>query len=198
MARDRAARPEARPLRLFIAVDVSERERERLADAVAPLKEGLGQGRWTPPENWHVTLKFLGSVWPRLGGRVRDAVREVAGAHQAFTSALARMGAFPSLSRARVLWAGLEDPAGRLTDIARDLDRVLARDFRTEARPFAPHLTIARFEPPVRLPEAVLRAAIQGGPFLVDRLVLYRSHLRRPAPRYEALEEFPLSPRAAL
>jgi len=66
MARDRASRPQARPLRLFVAIDIPEDVRVSVADQVAPLRERYPRARWVPMANQHVTLKFLGSTWPRL------------------------------------------------------------------------------------------------------------------------------------
>ena len=66
MARDRASRPEAKPLRLFVAAEVPEDVRAGLAESVARLRERFPKARWVPPQNQHVTLKFLGSTYPRL------------------------------------------------------------------------------------------------------------------------------------
>jgi 2'-5' RNA ligase len=191
MARDRAARPEARSLRLFVAGDIPEGVREELARAREPWRERY-RGRWVPPENWHVTLKFLGAVWPRLLEWVTEAVGGVAEAHAPFESALEGVGIFPGGRRARVLWAALADPEGRFAALARSLDETLAREFKPETRPFTAHLTLARFDPPAEIGDDVRKADVRSDSFVVDRLVLYRSHLQRPAPRYEPLREFPL------
>jgi RNA 2',3'-cyclic 3'-phosphodiesterase len=192
VARDRAARPEARPLRLFVAVDVPEAEKDVVAGAVGPWRERAARGRWTPRENWHVTLKFLGSTWPRLVDWVMETVGRVAANHEVFETAVEGLGAFPSRRRARVLWAGLADVDGRFASLATDLDAALAREFREESRPFAPHLTVARFDPPASLGDELASEELRGRSFRVDRLVVYRSHLQRPAPRYEPLQGFPL------
>lgn len=190
MARDRAARPEAKPLRLFVAVDVPDDVRESVADAISPLRERFPRARWSPPANWHLTVKFLGRAWPRTLDWIVGSVEGVASAAPPFVTTVAGLGAFPSARRARVLWAGLEDPAGRLGAIAASLDDAMAAEYKPEKRAFTPHLTVARFDPPVEvgqdLPGALTR------PFEVDRLVLYRSHLRRPAPVYEPMAMFPL------
>lgn len=186
MARDRASRPEAKPLRLFIAVDISDEARGALEAALAPLRAGHPEGRWVPSANWHVTLKFLGATYPRLVEGVRATLADVAAAHAPLESALEGIGTFPTGRKARVLWAGLRDPGGALAAIAADLDARLARDFRPEDRGFTAHLTVARFDPPAVVSE-LSPVEVPPVAFLVDRLVLYRSHLRRPAPVYEPL-----------
>ena len=64
------------------------------------------------------------------------------------------------------------------------------REFAPEKRAFTPHLTLARFDPPAPLDP--LEVAFESEPFEIDRIVLFRSHLRRPAPVYEPLGIFPL------
>jgi 2'-5' RNA ligase len=177
-----------------VSVDVPQDVRASLSGSVAPIREGL-RGRWVPPENWHVTMKFLGSTWPRLLEWVIDSCRSVASRHEGFRSRLTGLGAFPNARRARVLWAGLDDPGGRMAAVAASLEDALAAEFKPEKRAFTAHLTVARFDPAVSVVEELDAVKVSSEPFPVDRLVLYRSHLQRPAPRYEPLEEFPLGGR---
>jgi 2'-5' RNA ligase len=195
VARDRASRPEAKPLRLFVAVDVPEDVKTALAGAVAPFRDRIPGGRWTRSDGWHVTLKFLGSTWPRLVEEVRRAVRAAAQATGPFQTNLTQVGVFPSPGRARVVWAGLADPQGRFSQIVTQLDDLLEEDFAPENRAFTPHLTLARLNPPRKVTEFapdLVGAAVPSRPFVVDRLVLYRSHLSPHGARYEPLASEPL------
>jgi RNA 2',3'-cyclic 3'-phosphodiesterase len=190
MARDRASRPEAKPLRLFAAVEIPEEIRVSLAEAVTPVGERFPKARWVPIQNQHVTMKFLGSTYPRLVEWVTGSISAVAGRHAPFPTRVEGLGAFPRGRKARVLWAGLDDGDGRLERLAAALDEALAREFPPEKRAFTPHLTVARFDPPAPLDP--LEVAFESEPFEIDRIVLFRSHLRRPAPVYEPLGIFPL------
>jgi 2'-5' RNA ligase len=191
MARDRAARPEAKPLRLFAAVEIPEEIRGALAEAVKPVRERFPKARWVPIQNQHVTVKFLGSTYPRLVDWVTGSISTVTGHHAPFPTRVEGLGAFPNAHRARVLWAGLHDGDGRLERLAAALDEAFAREFAPEKRGFTPHLTVARFNPPVGL--GPLELAFESEPFEIDRIVLFRSHLRRPAPVYEPIGTFPLA-----
>jgi 2'-5' RNA ligase len=195
MARDRASRPEAKPLRLFAAVEIPKQVRDALGESVTPLRERFPKARWVPLRNQHVTVKFLGSTYPRLVEWVPETISGVAGRHEPFATRVEGLGAFPRVRTARVLWAGLEDD-GRLERLAADLDQAFAREFAPEKRAFAPHLTLARFDPPVGLEP--LEVAFESEPFEIDRIVLFRSHLRRPAPVYESIGVFPLAGEADL
>jgi 2'-5' RNA ligase len=192
MARDRASRPEAKPLRLFAAVEIPEEIRGALAEAVSPLRERFPRARWVPIQNQHVTVKFLGSTYPRLVEWVTQTVSSVAREHESCETRVEGLGAFPNARRSRVLWAGLADAQRRLARVAASLDEALAKEFAPEQRAFTPHLTVARFDPPVGLEP--LEVAFDSEPFEIDRLVLFRSHLRRPAPVYEPIGSFPLGP----
>jgi 2'-5' RNA ligase len=193
MARNRAGRPEARSLRLFVAFDVSPEAAAAVARAIDPWRSVFPSARWVPPENWHVTLKFMGQTWPRLERWVHDRVGEAAAACPPVPSRLTGLGSFPSKARGRVLWAGINDRDGGLARVVTTLDECLGDEFRAEPRAFSPHLTVARSDPPLRLPPAFPATDLEPVAFIVDRIDLYRSHLVRPAPRYETLASFVLA-----
>ena len=103
-------------------MDIPSDRLETLAAALSPRRSLLQGARWTKPENQHVTLKFLGWVdGPRLDD-VSGALEPVGHAHQAATLSLTELGAFPSERRARVLWVGLDDPAGLLVSLVTAID----------------------------------------------------------------------------
>ncbi len=89
-----------------------------------------------------------------------------------------------------MLWAGVSDPAGMLERLADGLDGAFApMGYRPERRPFAAHVTLARFRQPVRLDLPGLEPL---EPFLLRRIGLYRSRLSPGGARYESLAAFPL------
>jgi 2'-5' RNA ligase len=190
MAPDGGLRDEAgRPLRLFVAIEIPKDVRALVAAAVEPLRERHPRAKWVPLANQHVTLKFLGATPPALVEGVRASVADAAREAAPLATRVEGMGTFPSARRARVLWAGLEDDAGAMAGLASTLEAALEGQFPPERRAFTPHLTVARFDPPS--PIGVL-PEVRSAPFDVDRIVLFRSHLRRPAPVYEPLGVFPL------
>jgi 2'-5' RNA ligase len=193
MARDRANRPEAKASRLFVAFAVTDAALDEVQRSIEPWRARFPKARWVRRENMHVTLKFLGRTWPRLDGWVSQQVGTVAAGHGPVTTRLTGVGSFPSAARARVLWVGIEDPEGAFARLAGAMDVALEEEFTSESRAFSPHLTVARSDPPLKLDEGFARTRIEPTGFRVDRIVLFRSHLQRPAPRYEPIATFPLA-----
>ena len=172
--------------RCFVAAPIPPGLRASLADAVAPWETDAAL-RWSAPESWHLTLAFLGGVDPATVGEVRAGASEVAGRHEPMRLEGGGIGAFPSASRARVVWYRVEDPDGRLAALAGDLVGSLGLD---AGSPFRAHVTLAR----VRRGSADLRgwlseasASAPTGMLEVRQLELMRSHLGQGAPRYETL-----------
>ena len=192
MARKRSARPEARPIRLFVAVETPEEGKRAVARALGGWRDRFPKARWVPEENWHVTVKFVGWTYPRLLDWVRERVSTAAAGSAPFETRLTELGAFPSPRRARVLWAGLDDRAGAMAELALAMDASMAKEFKPEVRAFRPHLTVARSDPPLVMPDGFAGTAIEPVAFRVDHVTMFRSHLQRPAPRYEPLATFPL------
>ena len=181
-------------LRLFVAVDVPELQRDWLREQTASWHEAIRGARWTEPRNQHLTLKFLGWVPSDELDAVTAACEKVAGSHRGATLRLSTPGAFPNARRARVLWVGVDDPAGLLAALAADLDKALAPlGFEPESRPFKAHLTLARFKDPARVEIPELDASALGG-FEVESVGLWRSRLARTGAEYELLRSWPLNP----
>lgn len=163
--------------------------REELSRVIARLTDEVPGARWVPVQNIHLTLAFLGRVDE---SRIPEISREIGSAvsdHVDFSVRLAELGAFPSVRRARVIWAGLDDPARGLSAIAGSVAGALEPlGFPREARAFMPHVTIARLKAPRPVTLSVIPEPVV---LPVDRICLFESHLRRPAPVYEEVATFP-------
>jgi 2'-5' RNA ligase len=110
------------------------------------------------------------------------------------------LGFYPNEKRARVLWVGVEAPP-HLAAIAVEVDQHLERvGFPRESRPFTPHLTLARLEPPGIARE--LQAAIQArtarefGVLHTGEFHLIESKLKPSGAEYTTLRSFPFAAEA--
>jgi 2'-5' RNA ligase len=180
-------------MRLFVALEIPSTVRENLAVLLKSLRAVSPQTRWVRPENLHVTLKFIGEVPEAKFAAIRSAL---AGARsdQIVTLDFRGLGFFPNEKRPRVFWAGIE-ASPNLKDLAADIDRATEKlGIPREQRPFSPHLTLARFEPP-GLPEK-LRSAIREsaarefGSLHANRYHLIESKLKPSGAEYTTLESF--------
>ncbi|MEX0754202.1 MAG: RNA 2',3'-cyclic phosphodiesterase [Actinomycetota bacterium] len=182
---------EDKRVRLFVGVELPDAARGDLATSIEVLRTSVPVGRWTPAANWHATVKFLGWVRPSILPMVREAAEWIARSEPRFTTRLTALGTFPpGRRRSRVLWAGMDDEGGGFARLSAALNAALTPVIEPEGRAFTPHVTLARFDPPIALPAEL--PPLVSEPFEVAHLVLFRSHLRGRAPIYEQIASFPL------
>jgi 2'-5' RNA ligase len=177
--------------RIFLALPLSDETRHRIA---ATLQEtGLEiPGRPVPPQNWHLTLRFLGRIDEVAYDRLRAALDETEFGGPVDVR-FGRLGAFPRPQRATVLWIGVERGFEELAQVAGRVEEAAEKaGFPAESRPFRAHLTLARIRPPTSVERLVTGTPSMGVPERVERVVVYRSHLRRGGARYEEMESFRL------
>jgi 2'-5' RNA ligase len=185
---------EGNRLRLFVAATVPHELLQSVADEMQPFRSRFPHARWTDVDNQHVTLKFLGWVGGEALGSVTSACASVASAHAPAPLALGELGAFPSRTRVRVVWVGLDDPAHLLERCSGALDDTLQPlGFDPEKRAFTPHLTLARLREAARPAGEWPRPGFPSESWTCDELTLFRSHLSPRGARYEPLSTFPLT-----
>ncbi len=181
-------------MRLFVALVPPDAAREELAGAVRDLGEPAGV-RWTRPDQWHVTLAFLGEVDDRARADLVERLGRVAGRNAPLELAMAGGGRFGD----RVLWTRLDGDRAPLRHLV-DGVRAAARraGLPAEERAYRPHVTLARAGTPA--PDlAPLAAALRefaGTPWRADALHLVRSRLGagpRGTAEHDTLRTWPLT-----
>lgn len=162
-----------------------------------PLRDLEPALRWTPADRLHLTVKFLGACAPDQIAVIGAALRDVARNHAGVPLVVRGAGAFPTLRRPRVVWAGVE-PSPRLELLQHDVETALAAaGFPLEGRAFRPHVTLARVPAPLPPERArslarLLRQFTWDHEGAVSSLDLMQSSLTQDAPRYRCLDSVPL------
>ena len=179
-------------IRTFVAVLIAEDLKRRVSEVQERLKKLAPDVKWVAPENFHVTLKFLGDVSEDALPDVFAAVEDAARGFSPFDLSLCGLGAFPSPRKARVVWAGIEDGREPLRELASAVEASLAElNFEKEDREFKSHITIGR----VKFSKFLDRLAqgideIDAGDMGVQRVTsvaVMRSDLQREGPVYSPL-----------
>ncbi|TSK07413.1 MAG: RNA 2',3'-cyclic phosphodiesterase [Geobacter sp.] len=126
--------------RLFIAIELPGEIKKTLSSLCCDLP-GI---RWVPPDQIHLTLRFLGDVQPKEMTRLKEALAAIVFA--SFPLTVQGVGHFPSHGHPRVLWIGLENSSS-LLDLQRRIETaVTGVGIIPEERGFSPHITIARIK----------------------------------------------------
>ena len=180
-------------MRLFLAIKISEEIRWSLEQWLKELRPLASKAKWVRTENLHVTLKFLGEVPTETLAPLQEALAPIQ-ASTALTLNFRGLGFFPGEMRPSILWLGIQSTA-TLSRLARDIDRTTHQlGFPAEGRPFTPHLTLARFQPPGLAPElqqAVSRNKNRDfGRLTTGEFQLLESKLRPSGAEYTTLQAF--------
>ncbi|HYF39642.1 MAG TPA: RNA 2',3'-cyclic phosphodiesterase [Gemmatimonadales bacterium] len=176
-------------MRLFAGVPIPDPARGQILQLLGHLRQGDWPVRWVHDEGLHMTLKFFGEVAAERLDVIIEALRFAANGAGALSLRLGGLGAFPTRSRPRILWVGIEAPPS--LELLQDrIERgAEAIGFPPEGTPFQPHVTLGRVREGQRLPARSLddhAGSLEPVPFVAGELVLYESVLTTGGPRYES------------
>ena len=174
-------------MRAFIAVDISEPLRAKIAEIQRILPP---DAKLVERENLHVTLKFLGKISEDQAVDIKSRMSDIAKQFSPIDLHIRGMGAFPNLSYIRVVWLG----CNALAALQKAVNMALP-EF-PEERETRPHLTIAR----IRSGKNIANLArfieenqdIDIGKMAVKEFCLKKSELTPHGPVYEDVGVFGL------
>jgi 2'-5' RNA ligase len=182
--------------RTFIAVAIPVPLGEKLTRLQARLAPEIPGVRWTSTLPFHMTLVFIGDVPDHYLNRVCEAVAEAASPFSPFELRMEGIGAFPSPSKPRVIWAGLTaDESSPLDELQKVIGLNLTRiGYRPDAERFTPHTTLGRIKTDRRGPRPPDLTKVfesyqswEGGAFTVSEVTTFASTLTAEGPIYAPL-----------
>ena len=187
-------------MRVFVGINFTKKQRIKMHRAASALRTRALPVRWVEPENFHVTLKFLGEVRRGQTEKVLGAMERAVSGTPPFQAKIRGFGAFPTVRRPDVIWLGVE-ACPEMRCLKQDLEWSLGDvGFTSESRSFHPHITLGRVRD-------------EGGPgafrnldeafseldfdevVRVRSIDLIRSHVSAEGPRYSVVSSIPLRSR---
>jgi 2'-5' RNA ligase len=181
--------------RLFTALVPPATVQAELAEVAAP----LASVRWTPVENIHLTLRFIGETDDTKTERYAEVLARVR--VEPFILPVSGVGVFPKRGPAKVLWAGVGNGHTRLFQLRKQVDEaLLAVDTGLAMPGFHPHFTLGRIGGNYDTKELAhfveSHQALEAPPFRVASFQLMSSeHTPGRPPVYRAVRNFALDGR---
>lgn len=184
-------------IRCFIAIELPDSIQRIFEEIQNVFKSRISNASWTKLGNFHLTLKFLGDVKQNRISKICSVVDNISNEHASFRLCFGGIGAFPSMSRPRVLWIGLKQGVSQTTRLWQKINsEMLHLGFKNEKR-FHPHTTLAR----MRSRENLSRHkdlfckydSLPNTILTVNEIVLVESKLHPSGAVYTPFKKFQLS-----
>ncbi len=181
--------------RLFVAVEFPKEIKQAIANIQKTCSLTGADVKWVEPENIHLTLKFLGSfISGKISAANEEILKQFSGQNKIETE-LSGLGCFPSLSKVRIIWIGLEDKDNKLASIADKLDGIFTQfGVEKEDRRFQPHITLGRVRSNKNL-LALIEKINEANKnfnrinFTVNNITLFESKLSSSGPTYSIIHQ---------
>jgi len=182
-------------VRAFIAIDINGSIIDELVKVQGIIASMDLDIKFVERENIHLTLKFLGEITADRINGVCDVMRGLK--VSPFTLEVKGLGAFPSVTRPRVIWAGVGEGSDNVIELYRFLDSGLRKlNFKSEDKDFIPHITIGRLRSDRNVRSLTSFLINYGekvfGSFTVTAVRLKKSILTPRGPIYSNLYEVKL------
>jgi 2'-5' RNA ligase len=194
-------------IRAFLAVEPSPelqaqfvQVQQEVKQLIEPEMKRDARISWVQPAKIHLTLKFLGDMDEQVIEPLRIALEWTIGSQMSVNLPLERLGAFPRPHSPRVLWLGPSEDwekgaeAKRIAEIHGAIEQACeGLSFLREAKPFSPHLTLARIKAGERQVGAalakggVLERPLSMGSLAVESVALMKSELKQTGSVYTKL-----------
>lgn len=179
-------------IRLFVAVEINEEIRKKLAEFQNALKKSDADVGWVAPENLHITLKFIGNIDDGQVEAIVNIINETVTHIKPFDLDYTGVGVFPTEKNPRIVFADIVDTAGVLARLHERLDnQLMALGVEHEGRKFVAHLTLGRIRSRrnvMKLMEKMLTYRnFHFGLSHVTQVVLMKSDLSPDGPTYTQL-----------
>lgn len=177
-------------MRLFLACDLEARVKDSIQAFIDKFRKWDGAVRWVRAENIHITLYFFGEVKENDSLPLQQLITKALMAVHPFPVRILGISGFPSLSRPRVLWVGVENPTNELREMYTMVDRHLLESgigIQSDSKGYTPHVTIARIKGPFNKKLVENLEDYQEhefGSYQINNAVLYQSILKRDGPQY--------------
>ncbi len=181
-------------LRLFTGIELDNGVKSSIAALYHRFDRHKEILRFTPKENLHITLNFLGDVFEDKAALAVKAIEEAAARHEVFFASSSAVNCFGSQKYARVIWAGIDRHAAKVSALYDDLKAGFeASGFEQEKREYTPHITIARCKEGVNIAR-ILPDIKYDFKIKVSKITLFKSSLKPSGAEHGVLFERELKP----
>ena len=177
-------------IRVFVAIDFPTEVKDEIASVQSQLQKlNLFSGKYVDPAHVHMTLKFIGYVYPSALTPIMKVLKSVQ--FKPINATLGNVGVFKEGDFIRIIW--LDIISEEIYNLANNIERVLSGGLIARNRKFQSHITLARIKSVKDsdlFMNRIKEIKIKSISFMIDRFVIKQSNLTQDGPIYSDIEYF--------
>lgn len=180
-------------MRCFVAFSIPKNVKDSLLKVQDELKLANPDIKvaWTKPEQWHITMQFLGEIDVALVPQIKQTVNQIIPKYRSFRFYLDGIDIFPNKFNPRIIVIKVKDETGEAIKFQKELFNKLKNlDLELDDKPWSPHITLGRVKSLGSKLE--LSAVVEKVECNVDVVELVESKLATSGPIYTVLENYSL------
>lgn len=184
-------------MRVFLAIEIEDYIKDKIKSTQDIIYENnSAKIKYVETENIHLTLKFFGEINENKLEKIKNIISSKIENHKPYTLKIVNIGAFPNISRPRVIWTGIKDNDNSTINLIKELDEEFSKiGFEKEKR-YTPHITIGRVKDIYNKENT--RQTLEKikknyhGKMEVKKIALKSSKLTPSGPIYDTIKEYKL------
>ncbi|MDR4503434.1 MAG: RNA 2',3'-cyclic phosphodiesterase [Candidatus Scalindua sp.] len=185
-------------VRLFVAIEIEKRIKERILELLENLKRTGADIRWVASENLHVTVKFIGDSDPVILPSLAKSLENVASGFNPFRIEIENFAVFPTAKKPRIVFVGLRDKENNLTKIFEAVETETEKfGIKRESRKYFGHITVGRTKTEKNIHKLIEILRTDSNHFFgqenVRHISLIQSELTPKGPIYTTIKKFILN-----
>jgi RNA 2',3'-cyclic 3'-phosphodiesterase len=185
--------------RLFIALPLNSNNINEKSNELYNYLNKYKELKVVSPENYHITLKFLGDCSEKITNKIMDNFNNnVIEAKKIISFTLFGLGVFPDLKNPNIIWAGIKTDESYINKLNQNIETFASNlGFKKEKNKFTPHLTLARVRKGNKLNENIRQYIVENKELFFfesafNKIVLYSSTLTKEGPIYTEVQSINL------
>jgi 2'-5' RNA ligase len=181
--------------RIFLAFSVDENVKNELKKTLQELihKNRDIRVNWVEPENFHITIQFLGEIDDNELEKVKVEIEQIATKFKTIQFQLDKIDTFPNVKHPKIIVVKAFEHTRMSNRLQKELtDRLVNKGIQVDLKIWKPHITLGRNKLGIKL-NGLENISVSTITWNVEHIEIMESLLSKQGAKYNLIEVYPLT-----